>query len=155
VGTTAVTSVVVTSTAVSTTAGTTLGAQAAATSSQSTASSVIANFQISGGSSNPTSTIGGARNPQLFWIMLNNYQMIEVFLLFATEFHQSMIALLESINYATFNLNWIPIPFIEKFKSKIEFWVGPNSPSLLEYRLQKAGFEIMCSLLTISISSCS
>ena len=78
---------------------------------------------------------------QLFWIMLSNYQVIETFLLLETELHESLIELLSSINFMTCNLNFINLPFIEYLIIFIGATSDPNSDSLLEARMKKAGFE--------------
>jgi hypothetical protein len=90
---------------------------------------------------NARGNLGGAKSPQLFWLMLNHYQMIEIFLLLEVDFHKTMIDLLESINFSTFNLDWLPIPFSGELQSVIRWAAGPNEPSAVELAMQRAGYN--------------
>ena len=118
-------SITVSSTSVSTSATSSVFVSSSATSTSSASSS--------------GSAIGGAKQPQMFWLMLNNYQMIEVFLLLEAEFHDSMIELLESINFSTFNLDIIPLFFLEDLKDEIQRLYGPNEETELQRNLNSAG----------------
>jgi len=83
----------------------------------------------------------GAAKSQLFWIMISNYQIIETFLIIEAYMHESFVELLESINFLTFNLNFIPIGFVKDYQSNIEYATDPNKDSLLEKQMENAGFE--------------
>ena len=110
----------------------TLGAQGATATSQSSAS-VVASTSASSGYSGNT--------PQLFWIMINDYQIIEVFLLLQADLNEAMIEMLSQINYATFNLDWIQISYLTELQDKIKSYMSDSSDSYLQTRMQKAGFE--------------
>lgn len=109
VATSSVTSVVVGSSVTSTTA--TIGGQGVTATTQSTTSVVASSSTSSGYSGN---------SPQLFWIMINNYQIIEVFLLLEADLNEAMISMLEQINFATFNLDWIQFSFLTDLQDKIK-----------------------------------
>ena len=111
---------------------TTLGAQGATATSQSSASVVESSSASSGYSGN---------TPQLFWIMINDYQIIEVFLLLQADLNEAMIEMLSQINYATFNLDWIQISFLTELQDKIKSYMSDSGDSYLQTRMQKAGFE--------------
>ena len=91
--------------------------------------------------SQSNTSIGGRQSPQLFWIMLNNYQMIEAFLLLEANLHESLVEMLSSISYATFNFNFIKIPFVESLKDTIDDKTKIREELSVENRLHAAGFE--------------
>jgi hypothetical protein len=57
------------------------------------------------------------------------------------DFHEALTEMLQSVNFATFNLNFIKVPFVEKQKEELQQYLHPNRDTLLETRMQKAGFE--------------
>ena len=92
-------------------------------SSASTTTNSIANVMVDPGvsqtSGTSTVTAKGANTPQMFWITLNNYQMLVMFLLLKIRFHESLRELLESMNLSTFTLNIVSLPGIEQIKDAI------------------------------------
>lgn len=79
--------------------------------------------------------------PQLFWITIGNYQIIEAFLLLKADFHEALIELLSSINFSTFNLAIIKLPFIESLKDVMVKPSSPNEVNFEQERMKRAGFS--------------
>ena len=72
---------------------------------------------------------------------MSNYQIIEVFLLLEADLHDTLIELLESINFCVVNLEFLYFPGIEHLKTLIANTVDPNRDTLLEMGMERAGFK--------------
>ena len=102
--------------ALSTAASTTTAAaySTVAVSSVSAVTSGVSSFSSATSAASSGASAGSAgtsSSPQLFWIMTNTYQIMMLFLLLKVNLHQSLIDMLESLSYSTFNFSFINFPY--------------------------------------------
>ena len=114
-------------------------------SSASTTTNSIANVMVDPGvsqtSGTSTVTAKGANTPQMFWITLNNYQMLVMFLLLKIRCHDSLRELLESMKLSTFTLNIVSLPGIEQIKDAIVKDSKSSKSGHIGSNLDSVGFK--------------
>ena len=77
----------------------------------------------------------------MFWVMLNNYQMLVMFLLLDIEIQRELRDLLESMKFSTFALSFLYLPGIEQLRELIPERKNSGNSGHLGKNLKSIGLE--------------